>query len=169
MKHRISSSFFAVLCALAGAAHGAAPANEGVYIGIDAGVNSASTLTDNRNRPTFGALLGYRYNEHLALEGFARSLDSFGDGVDAPQSHYGIGVVGSVPISDSLSAFGRLGIGRTPMRDDPNTHVSKTNTDVNLALGVRYALGQSWGLRLEYAHLQKSNLNSATLGVDLRF
>jgi opacity protein-like surface antigen len=146
----------------------AAPA-PAIYAGADFGINSASTLSTSRNRPSFGATLGYRFNEQIAAEVFARTLDYVGDGVNAPKSHMGIGLVASVPLAAQWSLVGRLGVGRTALTDGLRQSNSGALTDASIGAGVRYAFGDKWAVKLEQSYLEKSKVRLTTVGVELQF
>ncbi|MEX1057849.1 MAG: outer membrane beta-barrel protein [Natronospirillum sp.] len=178
--------------ALAGMAIPAASADQtGWYIGANAGetqaeiareevvadlLDSGFTTTDFRtNDQGFGFRFfgGYQVNPYFALEGGYFDLNDFGytlstspvgrlDGELEFSGRY-LDVVGTLPLTQSLSLIGRAGAHRSEADVDYaasgtvslfNTSYRKKSTNYKVGLGLQYAVNDNVDLRLEAERYQ---------------
>ncbi len=140
----------------------------GVIIGNDIGRIDFSSDTQG----AYGVMLGYRINRHFALVTFARSFGDFlvdSDQRGVPTNHVGLGAVGSVAVHERINLYGRIGIGRSNVRDDPSANTSHLISEASAAVGMRFALGRNFGLKLEHTSLLDSNARINTVGIDYQF
>ena len=164
--------------------------DSGWYAGANAGqsratiddvrINSgftATSITDDDRSTGYKIYGGYEFNRNFALEGGYFDLGKFGfNPITVPAGTLSgsiklrglnLDLVGSLPITQRLSAFGRLGVNYAEARDsftgtgavnvlDPNP--SKRDTNLKVGLGLQYELTQSLAMRAE---LERYRINDA--------
>jgi opacity protein-like surface antigen len=173
MRHTLT----ALALLAASAASFAAPAFEpGVYLAANAGRASVSSkYVDNSNDITLGAAVGYQYTANLGFEVYNRSLSLspfrglFSEAGYYPDNHYGISLMGTAPLNEHFSLFGRAGVGRTEMKGNRTTLADKTETDPMVGVGVGYAFNRHWSLNLEGSYLTKSEVRLISFGARFQF
>ena len=159
---------FAVAAALAlGASSSfAAPAATGpaptqFYGGVDLGSTKIDGFDDRKT--SVGAFLGYGFNQNVAVEVGYRQLGKFeygGYDNKAKQTH--VSVVGSFPLNQQFSLYGRVGYNKVKV-DSPYAD------DVSGALygiGVNYRFAQDITGRVEF---QKPTSDSTNVHVGIVF
>lgn len=159
------------------AASFAAPAFEpGVYLAANAGRASVSSkYADSNNDITLGAAVGYQYTPNLGFEVYTRSLSFnpfrgfLSEAGYYPDNHYGIALMGTVPLNERFSLFGRAGVGRTEMKATRSTMEDRTETDPIVGVGVSYAFNRQWSLNLEGSYLTKSEVSLISFGARFQF
>ncbi|MFT5534090.1 MAG: OOP family OmpA-OmpF porin [Candidatus Paceibacteria bacterium] len=133
------------------------------------GSGFATTSIANDNQATaFKVFGGYQFNRNFALEGGYFDLGRFGyhattvpaGTLDGSIRLKGLNLdaVGILPITDKLSAFGRVGVNTAQARD----HFSgsgainvltptreKRDTNIKFGLGLQYAMTEALNLRVE--------------------
>jgi len=151
-------------------------AQTGVYADLSVGRTSMSSkYADDSSDVSFGAAIGYQANANLDFQVYTRSLslDPFrGALAEAgyyPDRHYGIAVLGTAPLGNSFSAFGRLGVGQTTLVANRNYLEDKHETDPIIGIGVRYAFNRTVSAQLEATRLTKSDATLVTAGVRFQF
>lgn len=144
--------------------------------------NATNLRTSFDDKDTVGkAFGGYRFNEHFALEGNytdfgkQRTVSNFdvpggatGSGsltVNRQVQGFGIDLVGSLPIADRFSAYGKLGAFYSETKADgeiagdifftdgqggTTRHRKVSETNFSFALGLAYAFNSQWSARLEW-------------------
>ncbi len=159
---------FAMTILLAANVAAAEPKTSGIVIGNDIGrIDIPSDA-----KASYGAMLGYRVNQHFAVVGFARSFGDFLVDVQqdgAPSNHVGVGALGSVAVHERVKLYGIAGIGRTKVRDDRRTGSSHHINEASASLGMRFALGRNFGLKLEHTALLDSSVHINSVGIDYQF
>ncbi|MCH7342772.1 porin family protein [Pelomonas sp. CA6] len=172
-----SKRWVAVLGLVASGTAAAADAKqEGVYAGLAIGRASGSAETYRiGSSPSFGFNLGYRFSANLSTEVFWRSL-SFElfpmfqtRSYEYPDSHLGVAVIGSMPLSDSWALNARLGVGRTKMERSRDLSASGSRTSLSGGLSVSYAITPSFSMNLGYERYTKISSGVTLLGAELRF
>lgn len=137
-----------------------------------------TTAFDEDERDTgYKLFAGYQFNRNFAIEGGYFDLGEFGftsttlpsgtlDGrieIDG----WNLDLVGLIPLTEKLSAFGRLGAQYADVQDrfrgtgtvnvsNPNPDESETN--YKAGLGLQYAISRSFGVRLE---VERYRINDA--------
>lgn len=137
---------------------------------LGAGFTTTSIIDEDQDTgyKIFG---GYQYNKYFALEGGYFDLGKFGftSTTAAPSAGtlsgniklrgLNLDAVGTLPITDKFSAFGRVGVsyveakdnftstGLVPALADPNP--SKNAANYKFGLGLQYALNESVAVRAE--------------------
>lgn len=161
-----------------GFAASARAAEPGVYVGLSVGKADGSGPAYQAGAdPSLGVAVGYRLNEQLAVEGFARSLsfirfpEIFGspDAYRVPDRHVGLALEGTVPLSEAWGLYGRLGVGRTTMMGSTTGRRLDTVTDATLGGGLRYGLGSGWAFKLGAERYGKSKVNAYYLALQYQF
>jgi len=147
------------------------------YGGVDAG---RTKVDDFSKRDTsVGAFVGYNFHQNFAVEGGYRRLadqdvnlatigTSYVVGkAKADQAH--LSVIGSLPVGESFSVYGRLGINRLESKIESSVYNAKDHTTKALyGVGVNYAFTPAVSGRLE---VQKptSDATNVSAGVSFQF
>jgi OOP family OmpA-OmpF porin len=134
---------------------------------LGAGLATTSIVDDNRHAgyKLFG---GYQINKNFAIEGGYFNLGQFGFvAATAPPGTLtgniklqGVNLdgVGTLPITEKLSIFGRLGVNYAQARDTfsstgyvtvPNPNPSKNQFNYKFGAGLQYAFTDALAMRLE--------------------
>lgn len=129
---------------------------------------ATSAIVDDNSATGFKVFGGYQFNRNFALEGGYFDLGRFGyrattvpagtlDGTIRLKG-LNLDTVGILPITDKLSAFGRIGINYADARDRfsgsgavnvLDTAPQKRDTNIKFGLGLQYAVTDALNLRVE--------------------
>ncbi|MEJ6005339.1 porin family protein [Paucibacter sp. AS339] len=147
-----------------------------VYLGATLGTaNGKSKVYERGKEPSFGFTLGYRLTPNQSVELYARTLNfALFEGLFEPQDYYypedhiGVSWLGSLPLSDKLGLYGRLGVGSTRMVS-AKSQGSRRDTEGSGGIGLSYAFTPHIVTKLEYMRLFKSELNLLSAGFEYRF
>jgi OmpA-OmpF porin, OOP family len=131
---------------------------------LGSGLTATSISDDNRDS-AWKLLGGYKFNRNFALEGGYFNLGQFGfTSTTTPAGSLNgkiklqglnLDLVGTLPIDDRFSVFGRFGMQYAQAKDNfsgtgavvvTNSGPSKTQANIKLGLGVQYDVGQPGGL-----------------------
>jgi hypothetical protein len=137
------------------------------YGGADVG----STKLEGADRETsFGGFLGYQFNQNFALEGGIRRLgEAEFTGGDVKLDQYSISGVGTVPLSNGFSVYGRLGYNRLNIKaSGPLGSASDDTNEVLYGAGVGYKFSETVTGRLE-VQKPESDVTNVSVGVAFRF
>ena len=129
---------------------------------------SSSTLVDDDRSTGYKIFGGYQLNRNFAVEGGYFDLGKFGytattvpaGTLDGRIKLRGLNLdlVGTVPVSEKFSVFGRAGLNYAQARDAfsgtgavqvANPNPRKNDTNYKLGLGLQYALSESLAVRAE--------------------
>lgn len=141
------------------------------YAGADVG----RTKIDDLDRDTsYGAFVGYNFNQTFAVEaGYRRLADvdyrilNVNTKVRADQ--LALSVVGSFPIAESFSVYGRLGLNRLEAKATAgNVSAKDDETKALYGIGLSYAFTPAVSARVE---VQKpaSDVTNVSAGVSFQF
>ena len=146
---------------VSGAALFAASAQaEGWYVGADAGRSSTGTiypgLNMTKSKSTVGgAFLGYQFNQNWGVEGFYSGAGKFSavggaTTVTGKTDVYGLDLVGTLPLADAFSLYGRLGYAnaKTSASSSPAGYSGSNRSAATYGLGGEYDLTPQIGVRL---------------------
>jgi OOP family OmpA-OmpF porin len=161
---------------------------------LGAGFASA-TIEDDDRSTGYKAFGGYQFNRYFAVEGGYFDLGKFGYTAttvpagtlsgEAKIRGLNLDLVGILPMTDKLSAFGRVGVTHARTSDsfrgagaisvsDPNP--SKTDTNYKFGAGLQYAVTENFSLRAEIERYRvndavgnKGDIDLASIGMVYRF
>jgi OOP family OmpA-OmpF porin len=164
---------FALASSLASAAE--APA---FYAGVDA-TSTKMKGFDRDHDNGAGAFIGYAFNEFVAVEaGYHRLADTTvfvaqtpagQEGVDLRVSQKSISVLGTLPLSNGFSAFGRLGYNRIEEKSGFSLRsYTYTEKKALFGAGVAYAFTPAISGRIE-VRKPHSDFTTVAAGVALKF
>ena len=147
----------------------AAAQDAGFYIGVHIGQAMYRETCDDFTGPglscddkdsAWKVLGGYQFNKHFAAEiGYVDlgTLTARGPGgtLTADVSAFELVAVGSLPVADRFSVYGKLGLYRGEVDGNVNTvlvtgSASETNTDVTFGFGARFDFSKQLGARIEW-------------------
>jgi len=136
-----------------------------------AGGDLGSTKLEGFDRETsYGAFAGYQFNQNFALEAGIRHLgEAEYTGGSLKGKQYSFSGVGTIPLSNGFSVFGRLGYNRVNGGERfLGTARSTRNNEVLYGAGVGYQFSEKVAGRLE---VQKphSDITNISAGVSFRF
>ena len=153
-------------------------ADSGWYAGVDVGSASVGSAfagpvyTSTRNT-VGGVQLGYQYDKNLGAELFFTGAGKFtaaggGNTLNAKSDVWGVSAVGTLPLSDTFSVYGRLGIASS------NTSVSnsvagtaatgKSRTAATYGLGLQYNVSPTVGVRFGVDSYSSAIANGSATG-----
>jgi OOP family OmpA-OmpF porin len=143
---------------------------------MGSGATSVSIVDDDRDRG-FKIYGGYQVNKYFSLEGGYFDLGRFGfSATTVPAGTLNgsiklrglnLDVVGTVPITERFSAFGRIGANYAQASDNfsgtgavqvLNPNPTKRDTNLKVGLGVQYAFTDSLAMRAE---VERYRINDA--------
>jgi OOP family OmpA-OmpF porin len=146
------------------------------YGGADVG---RTKVDDYSKRDTsVGAFVGYNFHQNFAVEAGYRRLadqDVWLDGgtslvkgnAKADQAH--LSVIGSLPVTDKFSVYGRLGVNRIEAKISSPAYNAKDHTTKALyGVGVSYAITEAVSARVE-AQKPTSDATNVSAGVSFQF
>lgn len=160
------------------------------------GAGFASTSIEDDDRSTgYKAFGGYQFNRYFAVEGGYFDLGSFGYTAttvpagmltgEAKIRGLNLDLVGTLPLSDKFSAFGRVGVTHARTRDSfrgtgavlaSDSNPSKTDTNYKFGAGLQYAVTDNFALRAEIERYRindaignKGDIDLASIGLVYRF
>lgn len=133
-----------------------------------AGAQEIISTTDVRDTG-YKIQLGYRFNPYLAIEGGYVDLGNAtyaarfnGGSAEVTIKAHGINaaVLGMLPVNDSFTLFGKLGVINAKAETDLRTTglsalVKSTNLRANAGIGATYDLGNNLSGRFEYEAFYK--------------
>lgn len=144
------------------AANVAFAANDGVYVGVDAGSTKIDDVSGRHS--SFGAFGGYQFSKELAVEAGYRRLASFtifGADVDTKQT--ALSLVGSTSITKELDFFGRVGYNKLSVSASARGYTgSGSDSGALFGVGLGYHFTENVSARVEWQRVAKdtSNLNA---------
>lgn len=143
-------------------------ANAGGYAGISA--NYIDTEITNH----FGTTIkgGYSFNDFLAVEGryLVNSSDEGYQGVSIEiDSLYGVYLIGSIPVTDSVSAYVLFGHSEGEVKASYRGYSeSADDGSSSLGFGLKYDIIELWSVTAEYTELF-DEIDQMSVGLQLNF
>lgn len=154
--------------------------------------NSISDRDTNTGYKVFG---GYQINQNFAVEGGYFDLGKFGYTASTTPAGtlsgnmrvtgLNLDLVGTLPLSERFSAFGRVGVNYARTRDNfsstgavgvINANPSANGTNYKLGVGLQYALSDAWSVRGELERYRvkdgignRGHVDMASVGLVYRF
>ena len=136
----------------------------------DFGSVDGATSTD-KNGTAFKLQLGYQFNPNWAIEGGYVSLGKASysgptiGSFKVKASGFNIGAVGTIPLNDKFSLFGKLGMidGKVEITDATVCcNGSATKWRPTYGFGVKYDVSKTLGILAEYERFDKLGDNNVT-------
>ena len=166
-----------------------------IISGLLGGGFLTTSISDDDRKTGYKLFGGYQFNNNFAVEGGYSDLGKFGFTANTVPLGSLVGnikikgvnldLVGILPISEKLSAFGRVGVNRAEARDTftgtglvrvLNPNPIKRDTNAKVGLGLQYAFTDSFGLRGEVERYRindavgnKGDIDLVSLGLVFRF
>lgn len=142
------------------------------YAGADLGTTKGEG--DANQESGFGVFGGYQFHQNVAVEAGVRRLvdqdDSFGGvNFNSHLDQLSVSAVGTLPLSNGFSVFGRLGINRLNFKASGGGDTFKDHATRGLyGIGVAYSFSPAISARLE---VQKpmSDITNLSAGVSYKF
>lgn len=136
---------------------------------------STTKLEDAGSESGVGGFVGYKFNQNLAIEaGYNRlasgNIDFEGDKVDIDFNQTNLSVIGTLPLSNGFSVFGRLGYNdiRVKARFEGDSESAKLDDGVVYGLGLGYAFSPAISARVELS-VPVSEMTKVAAGVVFHF
>lgn len=184
-----------------------APPETGFYIGAGAGIarddgnyvfTGATVTSQDLTNAGAKVYVGFRPIRYFGLEiGYAKLGSTNFEGTDANGASFSdrftheavpLSLVGFLPLGERWELIGRLGFVINSTYNTEQSCVRRTrwgtvvqqncpSTPVAWGLGVRYRIGEKWGVRVDYdnyalkdsASAPRAELNFLSIGADYRF
>ena len=163
--------------------------------GLQAGGFATSSISDRDRSTGFKLYGGYQINKNFAVEGGYFDLGKFGYTAttvpagtltgDIKVKGLNLDLVGTLPLTDKFSVFGRAGLNYAQAKDTftstgairvTNPNPSKSGTNYKLGVGVQYALTEALALRGEAERYRvndaignKGHIDLLSVGLIYRF
>lgn len=142
------------------------------YAGADIG---RTKITDVADRDTsYGGFVGYNFHPNVAAElGYRRLVDRdyhWADGsANSREDQTSLSLVGSLPVGERLSVYGRLGAARLEARFSSTGNTFKDSTTKALyGVGLNYAITPAVSARVEVQKISQAATN-LSVGVSYGF
>lgn len=138
---------------------------------------TTTSITDDDSDRGYKIFGGYQFNKNFALEGGYFDLGQFGfNAITTPAGTLSgnirlkglnLDAVGTLPITEKFSAFGRVGVNYAQATDSfsgtgavgaPNPNPSQREANLKLGVGLQYAFTESLAMRAE---LERYRINDA--------
>lgn len=138
------------------------------YAGVDLGQTKLDGLSGRKT--SFGGFAGYNFNENFSAELGYRRLASFTySGVDFDIDQTALSGIGSFPVGEGFSLFGRLGYNHVKVKGHVNGFSASDSTSGTLVgIGASYTFAPNIAARLEFQR-PSSDSNNLSLGVSFGF
>lgn len=160
-----------------------ASADSGVYGGITVGTSrtdnpfTTTAVTTKDSATVGGVLLGYQYTKNWGVEGFftgAGKLAAQNTAAitkSASADAFGINVVGTAPLNDSFSLYGKLGFAstRTSASSAPAQMTGLRLSGITGGLGGQFNVNKSVGIRLGVDTYELATRGGDVANVDQKF
>jgi OOP family OmpA-OmpF porin len=147
------------------------PATQGFYIGGDIGKFDIDTEDDM----AFKIFGGYQINRNFAVEfGYGSLFDKAISGVNVEITAWELVGVGSFPLGNNLSVFGKLGFAMwdaTVSSGIPGFSASDDGTDLTFGVGLQYDFNRNFALRGQWQRYDVADEDADlfSIGVIYRF
>ncbi|UNK48774.1 outer membrane beta-barrel protein [Lysobacter sp. S4-A87] len=166
----------ALIAVLAGAAaFGAQAADKGFYAGAGVGQSFVDEGNYDDEDTAFSVFGGYQFNRYFGLEaGYADfgKLEPRGNGAELEANSVYLTAVGTVPITDSFSAYAKAGF----QRWDLDTAIpgvvgndDDSGTDPTYGVGVQYRFTDHVALRGEYSRFEIEDTDLDLAQIQVRY
>ena len=127
-----------------------------LYVGFKFGsVNYGYNNVSNNSQAGYGLLGGYTINDNFSVEAEFNRLGGFDSGTgNITGRSFGFSGVGSLPLSQEFSLFGKLGIANNTLDDKAKPGYSGNYTynytGMTIGFGGQFNVGRDAGIRLGF-------------------
>lgn len=137
-----------------------------LYAGVDAGKTKLEGWSDRET--SFGAFVGYQFHPSFAAEfGYRRLADTEAFGADVKADQAALSVIGSLPLANNFSLYGRLGYNHIEVDASYRGFTSSDSVSrVVYGVGLGYAFTPAISARLE---VQKPTSDTTNLSAGVVF
>lgn len=146
-------------------------ADSGFYIGGTLGsakTNNFGTAVLTKSSDTvYGGLVGYQFNQNFGVEAQYTGAGKFSTATMSGKSDVlGVTAIGTLPLADNFSVYGKLGIARskTKISDTTLTYQGTSRTAATYGVGVQYNATAQLGVRVgwdRYGSAVKTNTGAS--------
>ena len=183
MRKRMAFNGFAIVSLAFGAAAHAEEA-PGFYAGasIGEGTVKVDSVDFDESDTSFKVFGGYSFNQNFAIElayldGGDAEMSIGNSAVGVELSGLNASAVGSIPLGDVFTLFGKIGFmsydAEVSARVGGSTVFSEKGSDEDISYGIggAFSFGKSFSLRAEYEMLDASDaeFNVLSIGGSFRF
>jgi OOP family OmpA-OmpF porin len=148
-----------VLLAALMAAFSASAFASDFYVGGNIGTvtnNNAGTALTKTRDTSYSLLGGYKITENIAAEVAYSDLGRTAQGaVTGKNSALSLSAVGTLPIANGFSAYGKLGFASA--RTAVSTGVTASHSDFTYGIGAEYAVNQNVSIRAGWDQVKLGN------------
>jgi len=133
---------------------GVSAAEVSTYLGGDIGSSTLELNQQSETATSFGATIGHRFNDYLAIELKAQRLGHWAlDGMNYRAGALKASVLGILPVSQHAHLFGRIGYGRNTLEAAAaSSKSSLSRSQLLVGAGISYQFGPQWSARFELNH-----------------
>ncbi|KQZ39800.1 outer membrane beta-barrel protein [Duganella sp. Root1480D1] len=148
---------------MAVASFAASAAEPSFYVGGDVGTSKPK---DVKSETSYGVFGGYKFNDNFAIEAGLRRLGNWKeDGIDDKVNQFSLSAIGSLPVADQLSVYGRLGYNRVEEKFEGE---KESRNKALFGLGVSYQITKEISARVEWQR-PVSHSRNISVGVAYHF
>lgn len=128
-------------------------ADNGFYAGVSLGqartnVPGAFGASTKSNDTVYGILAGYQFDKNWAAEAEYTGVGKYTTAtVSGKADAFAIAAVGTLPMSDTFSLYGKLGVAQVSGKASGGTASNANRTSATYGLGVQYNATQAIGIR----------------------
>ncbi len=143
-------------------------AESGFYIGGTlgrAGISNFGAALTKSSDTVYGGLVGYQFNPNFGLEAQYTGAGKFSTATMSGKSDiFTLDAVGTVPLADNFSLYGKLGMGssKSKISDSTLTYQGVSRTAATYGLGVQYAATPELGIRFGWDRYGSAVKTAAT-------
>ncbi len=147
-------------------------AESGFYIGGTLGnakiSNFGNAVLTKSSDSVYGGLVGYQFDKNFGVEAQFTGVGKFTTAtISGKGDAFGVAAIGTLPLSDSFSLYGKLGFAssKTKISDATGTYLGASRTAATYGLGVQYNVSPQIGIRLgwdRYGSAVKTNAGNTT-------
>jgi len=154
----------AALLAASSAAFAAQPNT--FYAGADVGKTRVSDWDERET--SYGVFAGYNFHQNFAVEaGYRRLGEEKNYGYKITGDQAALSVIGSLPVAEQVSVYGRLGVNRLEGKvSSGGFSVSDSTTKALVGVGASYAFTPAVSGRVE---LQRAGSDTTNLSAGVSF
>ena len=152
-------------------------ASNGFYAGVTVGQaradSYASSASLSKSTDTVASILaGYQFNKNLGIEAFYGGAGKFtgtntvGTTGSGKADVFGVDVVGTLPLTDAFSLYGKLGYAssKTTASSSNGIMTGATRSAATYGLGLQYDVSSAVGIRAGWDRYGNAVANGSAIG-----